>query len=174
MPTPFRAPVGPEKSTHTPAIADCGPNIQKRPSAEGFSLTTRPIGPVHKRGHSPEIAKNGAEKLTKNNRSRFIKVRVSTDEHWELQRRADSHGQTLSDYVRHSVTAVHERLDVVAALEDLRKQVHGAADPAASATNAPQTASTAPPPPSDPHTPARARARLASHDLKASPKRGLA
>jgi hypothetical protein len=141
VPSLFRTPVGAEKSTHTPAIADCGPNSQKHPRNLGFSLTTPSIAPVHKRGHIAEIASNSAGKAGKNNRSRFIKVRVSLDEHQELQRRADSHGQTLSEYVRHSVTAVHERLDVVAALEELRKQLSGSVVQAPSAATEPQIGS---------------------------------
>lgn len=55
-------------------------------------------------------------------RSEFIKVRVNRDEHRDVQMRADAMGLTLSEYVRTTVTAVHERLDVVAALEDLRSK----------------------------------------------------
>lgn len=54
-----------------------------------------------------------------NVRSQFVKVRVTRDEHREIQKRADVHGLTMSEYVRDTVTAVHERLDVVAALEAL-------------------------------------------------------
>jgi len=50
-------------------------------------------------------------------RSQFIKVRVNRDEHRNIQKRADGLSLTLSEYVRDTVTAVHERLDVVAALE---------------------------------------------------------
>lgn len=55
-------------------------------------------------------------------RSEFIKVRVNRGEHMDIQKRADVMGLTLSEYVRATVTAVHERLDVVAALEALRNQ----------------------------------------------------
>ena len=55
-------------------------------------------------------------------RSEFIKVRVNRDEHRDVQKRADAMGLTLSEYVRATVTAVHERLDVVTALEALRVQ----------------------------------------------------
>ncbi len=55
-------------------------------------------------------------------RSQFIKVRVNRDEHRDIQRRADGLGLTLSEYVRDTVATVHERLDVVAALNALRSR----------------------------------------------------
>ena len=55
-------------------------------------------------------------------RNQFIKVRVSRGEHVDVQKRADAQGLTISEYVRNTVTTVHERLDVVAALEALRAQ----------------------------------------------------
>lgn len=64
-------------------------------------------------------------------RSEFIKVRVNRDEHRDVQKRADVMGLTLSEYVRATVTAVHERLDVVAAMEALRIQCAEHTQPAA-------------------------------------------
>jgi hypothetical protein len=57
-----------------------------------------------------------------NVRSQFIKVRVTRDEHRDIQRRADGLSLTMSEYVRDTVTAVHERLDVVATLNALRSR----------------------------------------------------
>lgn len=57
-----------------------------------------------------------------NVRSQFIKVRVNRDEHRDIQKRADGLSLTLSEYVRDTVATVHERLDVVAALEALRSR----------------------------------------------------
>jgi hypothetical protein len=71
-----------------------------------------------------------------NVRSQFIKVRVTREEHRDIQKRADALGQTLSEYVRDTVTAVHERLDVVTALEALCSRCE------AIATTTPATSST--------------------------------
>lgn len=67
-------------------------------------------------------------------RSRFIKVRVSDGEYETLRRRADAQGVTMSEYVRATVTAVHESLDVATELAALRQQVQRA--PGAPATPA--------------------------------------
>ncbi|UJW83052.1 plasmid mobilization protein [Hydrogenophaga sp. SL48] len=56
-------------------------------------------------------------------RSRFIKVRVSENEHKTLRQRADAQGVTISEHVRATVTAVHQSLDVAAELAALRSQV---------------------------------------------------
>lgn len=64
-------------------------------------------------------------------RSRFIKVRVSEDEHKTLRQRADAHGVTISEHVRATVTAVHQSLDVAAELAALRSQVLQTPAPAA-------------------------------------------
>ena len=69
-------------------------------------------------------------------RSEFSKVRVSRDEPRDVQKRADVMGLTLSEYVRATVTAVHERLDVVAALEQLRSQCAAHKAPATPHTSA--------------------------------------
>ena len=59
-------------------------------------------------------------------RSRFIKVRVSENEHKALRQRADAQGITMSEHVRATVTAVHQSLDVVSELAALRQQVREA------------------------------------------------
>lgn len=56
-------------------------------------------------------------------RSRFIKVRVSENEHKTLRQRADAKGVTISEHVRATVTTVHQSLDVAAELAALRSQV---------------------------------------------------
>jgi hypothetical protein len=63
-------------------------------------------------------------------RSRFIKVRVSENEHKTLRQRADAQGVTISEHVRATVTAVHQSLDVAAELAALRSQVRQASAPA--------------------------------------------
>ena len=68
-------------------------------------------------------------------RSQFIKVRVNRDEYRDIQQRADGLGQTLSEYVRDTVTAVHATVDVVAALDSLRRQCLALATPTAGSSN---------------------------------------
>ncbi|MFT3802818.1 MAG: hypothetical protein QM766_16565 [Burkholderiaceae bacterium] len=63
-------------------------------------------------------------------RSRFIKVRVSENEHKALRQRADAQGVTISEHVRATVTAVHQSLDVAAELAALRGQVRQTPAPA--------------------------------------------
>lgn len=64
-------------------------------------------------------------------RSRFIKVRVSENEHKTLRQRADAQGVTISEHVRATVTAVHQSLDVAAELAALRSHVRQTPAPAA-------------------------------------------
>jgi hypothetical protein len=61
-----------------------------------------------------------------NERSRFIKSRVNDEEYTTLRQRADAQGVTMSQYVRDTVTAVHESLDVASELAALRQQVRQA------------------------------------------------
>lgn len=58
-----------------------------------------------------------------NERSRFIKVRVSDAEYRELRQRADAQGITMSEHVRVTVTAVHKASDVAAELSELRQHL---------------------------------------------------
>ena len=59
-------------------------------------------------------------------RSRFIKVRVTEGEYKTLRQRADAQGATMSEYVRDTVTSVHQTLDVAAELSALRSQMRQA------------------------------------------------
>jgi len=63
-------------------------------------------------------------------RSRFIKVRVTENEHKTLRQRADAQGVTISEHVRATVTVVHQSLDVAAELTALRDQVRQTQAPA--------------------------------------------
>jgi hypothetical protein len=53
-------------------------------------------------------------------RSKFIKVRVAPTEYAGIAHHADAAGQTMSEYVREQVLAVHRTLDVQAELVALR------------------------------------------------------
>ena len=66
-------------------------------------------------------------------RSRFIKIRVSPIEHAGIVRQADAAGQTMSDYVRSQMLAVHAQLDILEELTGLRALVK---QPAATANDA--------------------------------------
>lgn len=68
-------------------------------------------------------------------RSEFIKVRVSRDQHRDIQKRADALGLSLSEYVRETVTTVHTTVDVVAELKSLRNQCLMLATPSAGCSN---------------------------------------
>lgn len=59
-------------------------------------------------------------------RSKFIKVRVTEGEYKTLRQRADAKGATMSEYVRDTVKAVHQTLDVAAELSALRSQMRQA------------------------------------------------
>jgi len=58
-----------------------------------------------------------------NNKSKFIKVRVSPAEYSDIVKRADLEGLNQSAYVRIQLLAVHEQLDIKDALEGLRAQM---------------------------------------------------
>lgn len=70
-----------------------------------------------------------------NERSKFIKVRVSETEYRTLRQRADAQGVTMSEHVRATVTAVHKDVDVAAELASLRQQLREPAPATASAGN---------------------------------------
>ncbi|WP_420998492.1 plasmid mobilization protein [Cupriavidus sp. 30B13] len=53
-------------------------------------------------------------------RNKFIKVRVAPAEYAGIARHADAAGQTMSEYVREQVLAVHRTLDLQAELAALR------------------------------------------------------
>jgi len=59
-------------------------------------------------------------------RTKFIKVRVSEAEYKSLRQRADTQGVTMSEYVRATVTSVHQTLDVATELAALRSQMRQA------------------------------------------------
>lgn len=61
-----------------------------------------------------------------NTRNKFIKVRMREAEYQALRQRADAQGVTISEYVRATVTALHQSLDVAAELAALRQQVRQA------------------------------------------------
>lgn len=67
-------------------------------------------------------------------RSKFIKVRVAPEEYAGIARRADEAGATMSEYVRDTVTAVHEQLALREELTALRGLV--TAQPASAANDA--------------------------------------
>ena len=61
-----------------------------------------------------------------NERSKFIKVRLSESEYKALRQRADAQGVTMSEHVRATVTAVHQSQDVATDLAALRQQMRQA------------------------------------------------
>ena len=58
-----------------------------------------------------------------NNKSKFIKVRVSPLEYAAIVKRADVEGLNQSAYVRQQLLQVHEQLDVIEALQAIRDQM---------------------------------------------------
>lgn len=111
--------LGPEEKIHTPAIYDCGACAPGTPASVDSSRRPAPIAVVHK----VATASTGAASRAGSVRSKFIKVRVAPTEYAGIAHHADSAGQTLSEYVREQVLAVHRTLDVQAELAALRSLV---------------------------------------------------
>lgn len=113
---PQTARKGPAEEVHTPAIFDCGAFAPETRTSLSLARRPNPNALVHEK----TTPSTGAVSRADGVRSRFIKVRVAPSEYVGIARHADAAGQTMSEYVREQVLAVHRTLDVQAELAALR------------------------------------------------------
>ena len=112
---PTKDSYGPKVDVHTPAIVDSEPFP---PVVRAWHDSTRGpnvISAVHK-----QTTPSSAKVSRVSTRSKFIKVRVSPDEYAAIALHADVASQSMSEYLREQVLAVHRTLDLKAELVALR------------------------------------------------------
>ncbi|MNS10815.1 hypothetical protein D3C72_423380 [compost metagenome] len=107
---------GPVEKLHTPAISDCGACAPETRASLGLARRPTPSAAVHK----VTTPSAGVASRAAGVRSKFIKVRVAPGEYAGIAHHADAAGQTMSEYVREQVLAVHRTLDLQAELAALR------------------------------------------------------
>ena len=103
------------EKVHTPAISDCGAFAPETRTSSGFARGPSQISTVHNKATQ---CSTGVPRASA--RSKFIKVRVSPDEYSAIARQADVASQSMSEYVREQVLAVHETLDLKVELAAVR------------------------------------------------------